>query len=423
MAAMYFGCTQDFSQFEPLGFGGAGTTSSSGGSGGGAPCTGDAACDDDNPCTNDSCNLAAGTCVSTDVPDGDVPGATDDPDDCVDPRCESGASTTVPDDSEVPDDGSDCTDDSCADGTAINAPKPEGTVCAAGECNDGGACIGCNSPEDCAGQDTFCSERTCINETCGVENRAANTPLPDGDQTDGDCILQVCDGNGGETITGDNDPPTDGNPCTDGSCVNDMPMQEPAPAGDPCGMGNLCNGNGMCVECLDNGDCTAPETCGGGGNMGQCGCTPTTCATLGLTCGMAPNGCGGTLNCNDGVTNGDETDVDCGGGAPPGGTCAVDCALGNDCNAPSDCVSNFCADGVCCNNGCGTACRSCALPATMGTCSGVPLGQDDPPLCMGDTMTCSGGGGSSCKLESGEPCTLPADCASGVCSGAPLTCQ
>jgi hypothetical protein len=417
MAALYLGCTQDFDQFEPgLGFGGAGmTTSTATGTGGmNIPCTSDDACDDASSCTTDACNLVTNTCAFTPLPDGPAPGITDIPGDCVDQRCVGGVSSIEPDDTEAPDDGSDCTNDSCQNGTAINAPLPEGTPCAAGECNAVGQCTGCNAPEECVGQDTSCSQRTCINSICGVDNQPPGTPLPVGDQTAGDCILRICDGLGGETLTGDNtDPPADdGLDCTAEVCVNDQPTHDPLPQGTPCGSG-VCDGAGTCFECVDDGDCTAPETCGGGGVMNQCGCTPLDCAGVGATCGAVPNGCGGTLNCNDGVTNGTETAVDCGG--PAGGTCNVDCADGNTCGDSGDCVSGFCTDGVCCNSACGTVCRSCAVPGSVGTCAIVPLLQDDAPLCTG-TMTCNGNANNACRLDNGEPCTQANQCASGNCN-------
>lgn len=59
--------------------------------------------------------------------------------------------------------------------------------------------------------------------------------------------------------------------------------------------------------------CTLPQTCGGGGTPGACGCTPTTCATEGKNCGDIPDGCGKTLNCGECT----ETRQTCGGGGTP----------------------------------------------------------------------------------------------------------
>lgn len=67
-------------------------------------------------------------------------------------------------------------------------------------------------------------------------------------------------------------------------------------------------------ENIDCGDpatvCQMPESCGGGGTTGQCGCTPTTCESEGVLCGQIPDSCGGMLNCDafcvDSIVSGDE---------------------------------------------------------------------------------------------------------------------
>ena len=48
---------------------------------------------------------------------------------------------------------------------------------------------------------------------------------------------------------------------------------------------------------------------------------------------------------------------------------------GQPCAAAGECVSNFCVDGVCCDEACGGACRSCALPSSMGRCVPVAGGR------------------------------------------------
>jgi len=95
-----------------------------------------------------------------------------------------------------------------------------------------------------------------------------------------------------------------------GTCVPQTCAQQNigcGPAGDGCGGAINC------------GPCTPPQTCGGGGTPGQCGfidggsCTPQTCQELGINCGSSGNGCGGTLSC--GTCTAPET---CGGGGMPG---------------------------------------------------------------------------------------------------------
>jgi hypothetical protein len=79
---------------------------------------------------------------------------------------------------------------------------------------------------------------------------------------------------------------------------------ECGPAGDGCG---------SVIQC---GDCTAPQSCGGGGSPGQCGgagaCTPRTCKKLGFDCGINGDGCGGVVDC--GTCRAPQI---CGGGGMP----------------------------------------------------------------------------------------------------------
>ena len=63
-------------------------------------------------------------------------------------------------------------------------------------------------------------------------------------------------------------------------------------------------------------------------------------------------------------------------------------SLGDACTQASDCVSGFCADGVCCESACDDACRTCALTGSAGTCLAVPSGQSPAaghPNCGPDT--------------------------------------
>jgi hypothetical protein len=66
-----------------------------------------------------------------------------------------------------------------------------------------------------------------------------------------------------------------------------------------------------CGETIDCGDCTQPETCGGGGTnvCGEGECTPRTCADAQALCGHPSNGCNGVLDC--GPCTGPQS---CGGG-------------------------------------------------------------------------------------------------------------
>ncbi len=76
--------------------------------------------------------------------------------------------------------------------------------------------------------------------------------------------------------------------------------------------------------------------------------TPGGCGTVGQPCSGNFQCCSNVCmfgqcqpSCNDGIKDGNETDVDCGGG-----TCSP-CAAGKMCVAGSDCVSVACAGNVC----------------------------------------------------------------------------
>jgi hypothetical protein len=59
---------------------------------------------------------------------------------------------------------------------------------------------------------------------------------------------------------------------------------------------------------------------------------------------------------------------------------------GQPCIAAKQCLSGFCADGVCCNTACTGVCKTCAT----GKCTAVKK-TDDPPRCT-DTKTCDNQG-------------------------------
>jgi hypothetical protein len=109
--------------------------------------------------------------------------------------------------------------------------------------------------------------------------------------------------------------------------------------GANCGpIGDGCNG---VVEC---GECTAPETCGGGGEPSRCGyempeCTPLTCEGQGANCGRVTDGCGGLT-------------PECGTCTPPaicgGGGVASQCGGGDD---TSDVCDGLCLHQVDCEGG------------------------------------------------------------------------
>ena len=88
--------------------------------------------------------------------------------------------------------------------------------------------------------------------------------------------------------------------------------------------------------------------------------------------------------CDDGVQNGDETDLDCGGACGP-------CADAAGCAGPQDCVSGVCGDDM-----------RCAVPACD---DGLQNGAESDVDCGGDCAAC--GDGAQCN--DGQDCNI------GVC--------
>ncbi len=191
--------------------------------------------------------------------------------------------------------------------------------------------------------DNPCTVARCVAGQC--DNEALDSMAAAELQMPEDCKVAVCRQGVLQQDNDDGDPFDDGIPCTDDRCENGEPSNPPAAGGTTCETG-VCNGESACTECFSDMECTAPDRCGAGATPFTCGCTPDTCNVLGLTCGNAPNGCVGALNCYTLTQNGGETDVDCGG---PAATCPQRCAGSQKCSINSDCASNDCTMAGFCN--------------------------------------------------------------------------
>jgi hypothetical protein len=86
---------------------------------------------------------------------------------------------------------------------------------------------------------------------------------------------------------------------------------------------------------------------------------------------------------------------------------------GSACSTADECLSGYCADGVCCALGCDGPCRACDAPGSVGTCTMHPSGGDPDGDCQTDE-TCDGAG--SCLLLDGASCQIADDCLSGFCA-------
>ena len=104
-------------------------------------------------------------------------------------------------------------------------------------------------------------------------------------------------------------------------------------------------------------------------------------------------------------------------------------SLGEACAAAAECLSGFCADGVCCNKGCTEECFSCAAPlkqdqAASGTCGPTLAGTQLPIKCLTNGATnehvevhneCDG-------LGAAQPGPLTKSCKPATCNATGTAC-
>lgn len=208
-------------------------------------------CDDQNPCTADSCVNEA--CVH--LPAGGD--ACDDGDPCtVDDVCLSGVCAGA----EVScDDGNPCTGDLCDSGACTHlfndSPCDDADACTPVDACFLGQCLG-SGELDCD-DGNFCTDDACDPATGCIFN--ANTiPCDDDDAcTTGDaCADSAC-------VSGDPTDCEDLNPCTDDSC-----LPETGCGTTPVENGAACTQEGICVGACDTAECVdiALEVCDGEDN-------------------------------------------------------------------------------------------------------------------------------------------------------------
>jgi hypothetical protein len=261
-----------------------------------------------------------------------------------------------------------------SDGASVDGPKANGHLCANDdECESSlciggmccasacsGECVACNIP----GKEGICSPKANGTTAAGCVDQLAPSCGFDG----------KCDGNGAcrryEAGVG----------CKAAACSANGAALMPASA---------CDGEGVCaaanaVEC-------APYVCDATGGAPAC---RTTCRAGSADC-VAPAVC---VNGSCGVT--------------------PKKADGAGCLQSSDCVSNHCADGVCCKTECTGTCVSCNQTGFLGTCRPVAAAKPDPHgVCVatsasscGQSGLCNGAG--ACALFG-----TGTVCAAGTCNG------
>lgn len=406
-------------------------------------------CNDDNPCTEDSCNANTGKCTFVNLDGLPTPDAIPVAGDCKQQICINGKNTAIADDADVLNDGDSCTTNGCQDGVPVIAPTNAAAPCtgpnnSSGVCNEMGLkCVECFAAIHCPVIMNPCQERACENNACVVKDLAGDIP-----SKVGDCRKTVCT-NGFPAESIDNtDVLVDGNPCTNDVCTNGNPSNPNTMAGANCGGTLMCNGMGQCTGCTTNAACGTDNecttyTCANPGPMGQCNIayfsagmalppaqqTPGDCkvrqcdgkGNLLIVVSMADfpqdnkectvDSCDAMGNPSNTPKMLNEVCTEKGGAVCDGlGNCLK--AGGADCTDATQCLTGYCTDGVCCDGTCTDQCMACNVANSLGVCANVMVGGDDAPLCTG-TNSCDGAG--ACKRDNGQPCGAAADCSSGVC--------
>ncbi|MFT7580850.1 MAG: hypothetical protein ACI9MR_002524, partial [Myxococcota bacterium] len=299
-------------------------TCTAGGCGGADPVV----CDDDNPCTDESCDSTDGSCMAfaDDANDCSDGSACTVGDACISGACESGEPIVCDDDNS-------CTDDSCdsTDGTCVTVNNDANT------CDDGDACT----------QVDTCADGTCGGASplvCDDENPCTDDSC---DSTDGSCVAVADDDN----ACSDGSACTVGDTCESGACMSgELTVCDDD---NPCTDDSCDSADGSCVAvnddenaCSDGSACTVDDTCVGGacvsGEAIVCDdnevCTADSCDPTDGACVFGPL-TGPECDDDDLCTTVDRCEE---------GTCAGDspvlCAGSHVCDAGGDCLPEL---GMC----------------------------------------------------------------------------
>jgi hypothetical protein len=355
------------------------------------------------------------------------------------PRDQSACVATAP---------STCSFDGTCDGAGGCRRHVAGTICKAGKC-DGTAVVGalaCDGLGRCkAGPTTICAPYSCdASKGACFEACTLTSDCASGQQ----CVAGSC----GEKMKGANC--TKGSDCASGFCADGVCCN--VACGGGCVSCALPDRKGTCWpidrgvadprgQCKDQGaaSCGTTGTCDGFGGCEQYAaetvCVPASCTgtrrnTPGTCDGKGTCRAQGVQNCSPflctagACTQSCVTDNDCESGhACVGGTCGKK-NLGVMCAGDAECLSGTCVEGVCCDGACTGACKSCALPSTMGHCTLLAAGAvDSKGVCAdqgattcGTTGRCDGSGGCQ-KYKVGTVCA-PESCSGNVYTP-PSTCS
>lgn len=197
-----------------------------------------------------------------------------------------------------------------------------------------------------------------------------NDALLNGDESDVDCGGAVCSpcADGGGCRVGED---CESGLCDEGICylAGMAPCFDGELDGDET---DVDCGGPLCPPCAEGAICVGPNDC----VTGECSCPTGECPPFVCT----------VPECQDGIRNGEESDVDCGGSSCP------PCALGQSCTQNAECVNLSCVGTVC-------QAASCTNAVVDGSETDLGCGGEACPSCA-----------------DGQVCEVSADCASRVCS-------
>ncbi len=391
-------------------------------------------CDDKNPCTKNNCTPTTG-CVflPANVPCDDGNECTSG-DDCATGKC---VGLAMP--ASACDDNNPCTDDSCLPVAgcahapnllACNDGNPctGGDFCTAGVCHAAHVICACNTNSDCD------DGNPCTVDGCDAVGECINSPVAAGLCDDGNactsddhCAKGYCLG---VTIVCDDSQACSLDGCVPATGCVFLPLQGPS-----CNDANACTTGDLCV----NGTCTGtPKNCDDGKPCTADACAPSTgkCGHVqlaeGTTCTADGSAC--TIDaCISGECNHSAIVP---GLCQIGGVClhAGVGELGEQCLGCVPDVSQIAwsvLSGAACSDG--NACTQSDSCLASGACVGAAITCDDGNPCTLDVcnpLASTGGGNSPClfapsaaSCDDGDPCTTGDTCQAGQCAGSAVACD
>jgi hypothetical protein len=318
--------------------------------------------------------------------------------------------------------GVECLSGFCVDGLCCQQMCPPcqscATVGAKGVCTNIAHDTDDNEPPGaCSGTKTCDGVGACMlrdGQPCGVNGACASGLCVDGVCCNDTCVLTCMRCTPGEgsctTPVQCNLPDLNATPTCAGDLACDGKGSCKRALGQPCLQGGAAGcasgfcSDGVCCDRACDQPCDACAKVNGAPVDGWCAivaagatgtpsCSPYVCTGFGNLCGSLCNddsACALSAWCR-------KTDH----------TCQPDLPTGWSCVSSGQCLSGWCADGVCCGSPCDGQCDVCATAAgasSDGTCTVVPAGSPGVPSCA--PARCDG-----VSHECGTSCKTGVDCA------------